>query len=87
VAITSGQWPADADTLVAGQDTAAGHDADLVRTLAAEAERILVVGGGWVAASLRMLGHQVTVALRGLSRPRSVPIWPRSTAVCIRDTR
>jgi 3-phenylpropionate/trans-cinnamate dioxygenase ferredoxin reductase subunit len=45
------------------------EDADFLRARVAAAERILVVGGGWVAAevaaSLRMLGHQVTVALRG----------------------
>jgi 3-phenylpropionate/trans-cinnamate dioxygenase ferredoxin reductase subunit len=45
------------------------EDADLLRARAAAAERIVVVGGGWVAAevaaSLRMLGHQITVALRG----------------------
>jgi 3-phenylpropionate/trans-cinnamate dioxygenase ferredoxin reductase subunit len=45
------------------------EDADAIRAVAGSAGRILVVGGGWVAsevaASLRALGYQVTVALRG----------------------
>jgi 3-phenylpropionate/trans-cinnamate dioxygenase ferredoxin reductase subunit len=44
-------------------------DADHIRELAREAGRVLVVGGGWiaaeVAASLRVLGREVTWALRG----------------------
>lgn len=49
------------------------EDADRIRTSAAQAERILVVGDGWigseVAASLRLLGRTVTLAL-----PRSLPL-------------
>ena len=45
------------------------EDADAIRTQAQTAERVLIVGGGWigceVAASLRVLGCDVTVALRG----------------------
>jgi 3-phenylpropionate/trans-cinnamate dioxygenase ferredoxin reductase subunit len=42
-------------------------DADRIREQAARAERIVVIGGGWigseVAASLRQLGHDVTLLL------------------------
>ncbi len=48
-------------------------DADGLRAMAAEAERIVVVGAGWigseVAASLRMLGRHVT-----LVGPEAVPL-------------
>jgi 3-phenylpropionate/trans-cinnamate dioxygenase ferredoxin reductase subunit len=48
-------------------------DADAIRTAAGEAERIVVVGAGWigseVAASLRMLGHSVV-----LIAPDAVPL-------------
>jgi 3-phenylpropionate/trans-cinnamate dioxygenase ferredoxin reductase component len=41
------------------------HDADTIRERAAQADSVLVVGGGWigseVAASLRQLGHDVTL--------------------------
>jgi 3-phenylpropionate/trans-cinnamate dioxygenase ferredoxin reductase component len=44
-------------------------DADSIRVQAADAAHVLVVGGGWiaseVAASLRQLGHSVTLAVRG----------------------
>lgn len=44
-------------------------DADAIRDRAQAARRVLVVGGGWiaseVAASLRVMGHDVTMALRG----------------------
>ena len=48
------------------------EDADAIRTAAESAERIVVVGGGWigseVAASLRQLGHAVTLVVN-LSEP------------------
>ena len=48
-------------------------DADALRTAAANAERIVVIGAGWigseVAASLRMLDRQVTIVA-----PESVPL-------------
>jgi 3-phenylpropionate/trans-cinnamate dioxygenase ferredoxin reductase subunit len=44
-------------------------DADAIRTAAEHAERVVVVGGGWigseVAASLRQLGRQVTLVVNG----------------------
>lgn len=60
------------------------EDADLIREQAGEARRILVVGGGWiaseVAASLRQLGHEVTVALRG-RRPLERALGPQLAEV------
>jgi 3-phenylpropionate/trans-cinnamate dioxygenase ferredoxin reductase subunit len=48
-------------------------DADAIRTAAARAEQVVVVGGGWigseVAASLRQLGHHVMLIING-----SVPL-------------
>lgn len=56
------------------------EDADTIRTRAGQADRILVVGGGWiaseVAASLRTLGHDVTVAVRG-RRPLEGSLGPQ----------
>jgi 3-phenylpropionate/trans-cinnamate dioxygenase ferredoxin reductase subunit len=44
-------------------------DADAIRAAAERAERVAVVGGGWigseVAASLRQLGHHVTLVVNG----------------------
>jgi NADPH-dependent 2,4-dienoyl-CoA reductase/sulfur reductase-like enzyme len=44
-------------------------DADAIRAAAERAEQIVVVGGGWigseVAASLRQLGHRVTMVVNG----------------------
>ena len=48
------------------------RDADALRTAASEAKSIAVIGGGWigseVAASLRQLGHEVTL-VTNLPRP------------------
>jgi 3-phenylpropionate/trans-cinnamate dioxygenase ferredoxin reductase subunit len=50
-------------------------DADALRAAAASAERIVVIGAGWigseVAASLRMLDRQVTIVA-----PQTVPLEP-----------
>lgn len=47
-------------------------DADAIRTAAADADKIAVIGGGWVGsevtASLRQLGHDVTL-ISNLPRP------------------
>lgn len=55
------------------------EDADRIRAMARKVRRILVVGGGWiaseVAASLRMLGHDVTMAMRG-RRPLEGALGP-----------
>ncbi len=60
------------------------EDADLLRVRAMEADRILVVGGGWiaseVAASLRLCGHRVTLALRG-RQPLETALGPQIAQV------
>jgi len=59
-------------------------DADALRAAAATADRIAVVGGGWigseVAASLRQLGHEVTLVTGG-SRPLERVLGPEVAQV------
>ncbi len=54
-------------------------DADAIRADAAEADAIAVIGGGWigseVAASLRQLGHEVTL-ITNLARPLERVLGP-----------
>ena len=54
-------------------------DADSIRTAAAEATNIVVIGGGWigseVTASLRQLGHEVT-RISALPRPLQRVLGP-----------
>ena len=55
------------------------EDADAIRTAAASAKKIAVIGGGWVgsevAASLRQLGHDVTL-VSALPRPLERVLGP-----------
>jgi 3-phenylpropionate/trans-cinnamate dioxygenase ferredoxin reductase subunit len=55
------------------------EDADAIRTAAARATKIAVIGGGWVgsevAASLRQLGHDVTL-ISALPRPLERVLGP-----------
>jgi 3-phenylpropionate/trans-cinnamate dioxygenase ferredoxin reductase subunit len=55
------------------------EDADAIRTAAASAHKIAVIGGGWVgsevAASLRQLGHDVTL-ISALPRPLERVLGP-----------
>lgn len=59
-------------------------DADAVRTEAAEAQAIVVVGGGWIGAeltaSLRQLGHPVTL-VTNLPRPLERVLGPEVAEV------
>ncbi|MGH2417586.1 MAG: NAD(P)/FAD-dependent oxidoreductase [Candidatus Limnocylindria bacterium] len=59
-------------------------DADAIRTSAGEAGRIAVIGGGWVgsevAASLRQLGHDVTL-ISNLPRPLERVLGPEVAEV------
>jgi 3-phenylpropionate/trans-cinnamate dioxygenase ferredoxin reductase component len=59
-------------------------DADEIRTAAASARRIAVIGGGWigseVAASLRQLGHDVTL-ITNLPRPLERVLGPEVAEV------
>jgi 3-phenylpropionate/trans-cinnamate dioxygenase ferredoxin reductase subunit len=56
------------------------EDADAIRTAASSAKRIAVIGGGWVgsevAASLRQLGHEVTL-VSNLPRPLERVLGPQ----------
>jgi 3-phenylpropionate/trans-cinnamate dioxygenase ferredoxin reductase component len=60
------------------------EDADAIRTAAASANRIAVIGGGWVgsevAASLRQLGHDVTL-IAALPRPLERVLGPQVAEV------
>jgi 3-phenylpropionate/trans-cinnamate dioxygenase ferredoxin reductase subunit len=60
------------------------EDADAIRTAAAGANRIAVIGGGWVgtevAASLRQLGHDVTLISK-LPRPLERVLGPEVAEV------
>lgn len=60
------------------------EDADAIRTAAARASRIAVIGGGWVgsevAASLRQLGHDVTL-ISNLPRPLERVLGPEVAEV------
>jgi len=55
------------------------QDADAIRTTAAHATKIAIIGGGWVgsevAASLRQLGHDVTL-ISALPRPLERVLGP-----------
>ena len=59
-------------------------DADALREAAARAERIAIVGGGWVgsevAASLRQLGHDVTL-ISNMARPLERVLGPEVAEV------
>jgi NADPH-dependent 2,4-dienoyl-CoA reductase/sulfur reductase-like enzyme len=59
-------------------------DADAIRVAAAAARRIAVVGGGWigseVAASLRQIGHDVTL-ISNMGRPLERVLGPEVAAV------
>jgi 3-phenylpropionate/trans-cinnamate dioxygenase ferredoxin reductase component len=59
-------------------------DADAIRTEAANARKIAVIGGGWVgsevAASLRQLGHDVTL-IAALPRPLERVLGPEVAEV------
>lgn len=60
------------------------EDADAIRTAAASANKIAVIGGGWVgsevAASLRQLGHDVTL-ISALPRPLERVLGPEVAEV------
>ena len=60
------------------------EDADAIRTAAASATKIAVIGGGWVgsevAASLRQLGHDVTL-VSALRRPLEHVLGPEVAEV------
>jgi 3-phenylpropionate/trans-cinnamate dioxygenase ferredoxin reductase subunit len=60
------------------------QNADAIRTAAASAKRIAVIGGGWVgsevAASLRQLGHEVTL-ISALPRPLEHVLGPEVAEV------
>jgi 3-phenylpropionate/trans-cinnamate dioxygenase ferredoxin reductase component len=60
------------------------EDADAIRTAAASATKIAVIGGGWVgsevAASLRQLGHDVTL-ISSLPRPLERVLGPEVAGV------
>jgi 3-phenylpropionate/trans-cinnamate dioxygenase ferredoxin reductase subunit len=59
-------------------------DADAIRTAAASARQIAIIGGGWVgsevAASLRQLGHDVTL-ISALPRPLERVLGPEVAEV------
>lgn len=60
------------------------EDADAIRAAAERADRIVVVGGGWVgsevAASLRQLGHRVTL-VTSLANPLQRVLGPEVAAI------